>query len=46
MNLKPRSVAAPINALAETAQSAAIFGAARPRDEKPEKAASEASEEK
>lgn len=45
--LKPRTVDTPINALADTMQSAAIFGAARPRDEKPEKAGSEnASEEK
>lgn len=35
LNLKPRTVDAPINALADTKQSAAIFGAARPRDEKP-----------
>lgn len=44
LNLKPRTVDAPINAIAETAQSAAIFGAARPRDEKP--APSTESEEK
>lgn len=31
--LKPRTVTEPINALAETKQSAAIFGAARPREE-------------
>lgn len=34
MNLKPRTVAEPINSLASTKQSAAIFGAARPREEK------------
>lgn len=39
LNLKPRTVDVPINALADTKQSAAIFGAARPRDEKPETAA-------
>lgn len=31
--LKPRTVTEPINALADTKQSAAIFGAARPREE-------------
>lgn len=35
--LKPRTVTDPINALAETKQAAAIFGAARPREEKSEK---------
>lgn len=34
LNLKPRTIAEPINSLAETSQSAAIFGNARPRDEK------------
>lgn len=31
--LKPRTVTEPINALAETKQAAAIFGAAKPREE-------------
>ena len=34
LNLKPRTIQAPINALAETKQAAAIFGAAKPREEK------------
>lgn len=34
LNLKPRTIADPLNALAETAQAAAIFGAAKPREEK------------
>ena len=34
LNLKPRTVQAPINSLAETKQAAAIFGAAKPREEK------------
>ncbi|XP_023158655.1 eukaryotic translation initiation factor 4H isoform X2 [Ceratitis capitata] len=34
LNLKPRTIQAPINALAETKQSAAIFGNAKPREEK------------
>lgn len=39
--LKPRTVTEPINAVADTKQSAAIFGAAKPREEnlsKPSKA--------
>lgn len=31
--LKPRTIAEPINALAETKQSASIFGNAKPREE-------------
>lgn len=31
--LKPRTITEPINALAETKQSASIFGAAKPREE-------------
>lgn len=31
--LKPRTVTEPMNALAETKQAAAIFGAAKPREE-------------
>ncbi|XP_017467333.1 PREDICTED: eukaryotic translation initiation factor 4H isoform X2 [Rhagoletis zephyria] len=34
LNLKPRTIQAPINALAETKQAAAIFGNAKPREEK------------
>lgn len=34
LNLKPRSVEAPINALADTKQAASIFGNAKPREEK------------
>ncbi|XP_058117349.1 eukaryotic translation initiation factor 4H-like [Anopheles ziemanni] len=34
LKLAPRSVNAPLNALAETKQAAAIFGNARPREEK------------
>ncbi|CAO1422176.1 unnamed protein product [Diamesa hyperborea] len=37
LNLAPRTVKDPVNALAETTQAAAIFGLARPREEKPEK---------
>jgi translation initiation factor 4H len=34
LKLAPRTVAAPVNDLAETAQRAAIFGNAKPREEK------------
>lgn len=34
LNLKPRTIKAPINALAETSQAARIFGNAKPREEK------------
>lgn len=34
LNLQPRTVKEPINGLAETKQAAAIFGLARPREEK------------
>jgi hypothetical protein len=34
LKLLPRTATEPINALAETLQSAAIFGKARPREEK------------
>lgn len=34
LNLKPRTIADPLNALAETKQAASIFGAAKPREEK------------
>lgn len=34
LQLKPRTVDAPINGLAETKQAAAIFGNAKPREEK------------
>ncbi|XP_068159909.1 eukaryotic translation initiation factor 4H isoform X1 [Drosophila tropicalis] len=34
LNLQPRTIAAPINAVAETKQSASIFGNAKPREEK------------
>lgn len=42
LNLAPRTVNDPINSLAQTQQSAAIFGNARPREEKPEAPASNA----
>lgn len=34
LKLAPRTVKDPVNALAETKQAAAIFGEAKPRDEK------------
>jgi hypothetical protein len=34
LNLAPRTVKAPVNALADTKQAAAIFGEAKPREEK------------
>jgi hypothetical protein len=34
LNLAPRTVKDPVNAIAETKQAAAIFGDAKPRDEK------------
>lgn len=34
--LAPRTVAVPINALADTKQAASIFGAAKPRESKDE----------
>jgi len=34
LQLKPRTIAAPINAVAKTKQSASIFGNAKPREEK------------
>ncbi|XP_046867397.1 eukaryotic translation initiation factor 4H isoform X1 [Drosophila willistoni] len=34
LNLAPRTIAAPINAVAQTKQSASIFGNAKPREEK------------
>lgn len=34
LKLAPRTVNAPVNALAETKQAAAIFGLAKPREEK------------
>jgi hypothetical protein len=34
LNLAPRTVKEPINALAETKQAALIFGQAKPREEK------------
>lgn len=37
LNLAPRTVKDPVNALASTKQAAAIFGDAKPREEKVEK---------
>lgn len=37
LKLQPRTVAAPVNALAETSQSSTIFGGAKPREEKLDK---------
>ncbi|XP_026476730.1 eukaryotic translation initiation factor 4H-like isoform X2 [Ctenocephalides felis] len=37
LNLKPRTVTAPVNALAETSQTSSIFGGAKPREEPTEK---------
>jgi hypothetical protein len=34
LKLAPRTVQAPVNALADTKQAAAIFGNAKPREEK------------
>lgn len=35
LKLAPRTVKEPVNGLAETKQAAAIFGLAKPRDDKP-----------
>lgn len=43
LNLQPRTVKDPINALAETKQAAAIFGQAKPREEKIKDAAESSS---
>ncbi|XP_061394282.1 eukaryotic translation initiation factor 4H isoform X3 [Musca vetustissima] len=45
LQLKPRTVNAPINGLAETKQSAAIFGNAKPREEKLQEEAREQNED-
>lgn len=37
LKLQPRTIAAPVNAIAETKQSSTIFGGAKPREERPEK---------
>ncbi|XP_055643596.1 eukaryotic translation initiation factor 4H-like isoform X2 [Toxorhynchites rutilus septentrionalis] len=46
LNLKPRTVDAPLNALADTKQAAAIFGNAKPREEKISDSGNEESERK
>lgn len=45
LKLAPRTVKEPINALAATKQAAAIFGEAKPRDEKLHKPAAAEEEE-
>lgn len=45
LKLAPRTVPTPVNALAETLQNASIFGGGKPREEKVETAAAEATEE-
>ncbi|XP_019871788.1 eukaryotic translation initiation factor 4H [Aethina tumida] len=37
LKLQPRTIADPVNSLAETSQSSTIFGGAKPREEKPER---------